>query len=229
LLLVTLSIHTYIHIFLQGGVDLSIEDVTPQAVPYSFWGTVRRSLQKGWNVAARIEGASADLSVLGVEVAASNSNTAVLLTGSASQQLEKKAQVTSLQLAQKLSGLGGQWTIIPRFNFPDNQPDVTVSYGYKDTVVTVDGTPQVQKLTVSQLLGDRTVLTPAFDTTGRVELDVRRELSSGAAVTATVKPQDYVGLKYEDGPWAAQIQAPLTDFKFQDGVRVQVRRTLDNV
>ena len=146
--------------------------------------------------------------------------------------------VSNLQLTQSMDALGGTWTVIPRYNVDRNQGDIKVGYGIEGASVGVHLAPNKSVLTLSKQLGENNRITPAVATNGEVELEYRRKLavpttatssgsggSRGGIVTTTFKPNAFVNIKYEEGPWIANLNAPMKGLSFHEGVKFNVRRT----
>lgn len=205
---------------------MRVENV--DSMPFSLWGKLKRSFG-GWNLSARFDSSSDDLNTWGVDLRAvgAGGSTALQATGAASLAATY-AEVSNLKLTQKVNGLGGSWTLIPRFNVRSRKADMTVAYAIEDTVVIVDAASNKQKVTINQRIGENNAVSPSITTDGEVDFEYRRSLASGS-LSATVKPNDSINLKWEDGPWEANFKVPMEGFhKLRDhGVKVNVRRNVD--
>jgi len=164
-----------------------------------------------------------------VDAKAVGDSTMVEAQGIVSPENPQDSGVRSIKVTQKVDGYGGLWTIVPRYDFFDRRTDIRVAYGTEDTVIAVDASPDTMdaKLTVSQRLGYDQSITPSITTTGVAELEYRRDVADGT-VTATYKPYNAVNVKWEDGMWEANFNAPLDGLvRPNQGVRVNVRRRID--
>lgn len=207
----------------QGGLTVRVEDTN--SFPFTVWGKAGRSVH-GWDVSTRLESSSSDLSSVGIDIAASGDSTSVLLKGGADTSAPALA-VNSLGLTQRLSGLGGSWTVAPRYNVDARKPDIRVVYGTEDTVVAVDAAPDKQKITISQRLGADNTITPSVSSAGELELEYRHDLGDGS-LTASFKPDDSFQLGWSDGEWQANFKAPVQGlYRFNSGVQMNIRRTVD--
>jgi hypothetical protein len=217
-------------------------------MPYSFWGKIKRSIG-GWNLSARADADSGDLSVVGLQLQAAGRSTAIQVLGSGSRvptttttlpttrtttsaETRLTVAVSSVKLSKNINGWGGKWTFVPRYNVKTSKGDMTVAFALQDTVVAVDvaGLHEgQQKVTVRQQIGPNNQFSPSLTTAGEIELAYRRSIAAtGGSVTATIKPDAYVGLKWDDGPWEANLKAPMQGLgKFHDGVKFNIRRTVD--
>lgn len=199
-----------------------------ESLPFNFWGKAKRSIS-GWNFSARVDGDSSDLNSIDLDLRADSSSgsTALQLTGNANAE-NIDIQVGTLKVSQKIDALGGSWVLSPRYNVQAKKGDVTIAYGFQDTVVSIDANMDKQKVTIRQNIGDMNQVAPSFSTDGKAELEFRRSVSTGT-VTTTVKPNESVGVLWQDGPWQANLKAPLdSGFRgLKDGVNVNIRRIVD--
>ncbi len=196
------------------------------SLPFNFWGKAKRSIA-GWNLSARVDGDSSDMNSIDLDLRADSGSTALQVTGNANAE-NVDVQVGSVKLSQKIDALGGSWVLSPRYNVQANKGDVTVAYGFQDTVVSIDANLDKQKVTIRQNIGDMNQVAPSISTDGKVELEYRRNVLTGT-VTTTVKPNEFVGVQWRDGPWQANMKAPLDGGLggLKDGVQVNIRRIVD--
>jgi hypothetical protein len=196
------------------------------SLPFNFWGKAKRSIA-GWNLSARVDGDSSDMNSLDLDLRADSGSTALQVTGNANAE-NIDVQVGSLKVSQKIDALGGSWVVSPRYNVQAKKADVTVAYGFQDTVVSIDANLDRQKVTIRQNIGDMNQVAPSFTTDGKVELEYRRSVLTGT-VTTTVKPDEFVGVVWQDGPWQANVKAPLDGglAGLKGGVQVNIRRVVD--
>jgi hypothetical protein len=204
---------------IQGGVNLKV--VESNAMPYSVWGKVKKSLL-GWNVAARVDTDSSDLNQMAVDLQLSGgpAGTAIQLKGSANAA-DRSGSVSSVKVTQKVDGLGGSWTVAPRYNLDSGKGDVKVAYGIAGATVTVDAAGDSQKVTVSKQFGEKNRIAPSISTQGDVELEYSRSIASGS-LTTTIKPNKSVNVNWQDGSWAVNLNAPVEGIEFKKGAKVSV-------
>jgi hypothetical protein len=196
------------------------------SLPFNFWGKAKRSIA-GWNLSARVDGDSSDMNSLDLDIRADSGSTALQVTGNANAE-NIDMQVGSVKVSQKIDALGGSWVLSPRYNVQAKKADVTVAYGFQDTVVSIDANLDKQKVTIRQNIGDMNQVAPSITTDGKVELEYRRSVLTGT-VTTTVKPDEFVGVVWQDGPWQANVKAPLDGgiAGLRSGVQVNIRRVVD--
>jgi hypothetical protein len=196
------------------------------SLPFNFWGKAKRSIA-GWNLSARVDGDSSDMNSIDLDLRADSGSTALQVTGNANAE-NVDVQVGSVKLSQKIDALGGSWVLSPRYNVQAKKGDVTVAYGFQDTIVSIDANLDKQKVTIRQNIGDANQVAPSVSTDGKVELEYRRNVLTGT-VTTTVKPNEFVGVQWNDGPWQANVKAPLDGGfgSLKDGVQFNIRRIVD--
>ena len=107
--------------------------------------------------------------------------------------------------------------------------DVVVSYDAGGAGVRVVASPDsTGEITVSQnVMGPDNVLSPSIPTGGDMSLRWDRNLKDGGSLTTTVAPGDSVGVRWTDGPWVADVNAPLEGFFSPGEVKDSVRRKVD--
>jgi hypothetical protein len=197
------------------------------SMPFSLWGKAKRNIA-GWNLSARADVDSSDMNTVGVDLRADSGATTLQVTGIANSNADESSmQVGSVKVSQKLNALGGSWVLSPRYNVRANKGDVTIAYGIQDTVVSIVADLKKSKVTIRQNIGDNNQVAPSITTDGKVELEYRRSVLTGT-VTTTVKP-DVLGVQWQDGPWQANMKAPL-DGGFsglKDRTQFSVRRVVD--
>jgi len=115
----------------------------------------------------------------------------------------------------------GKITVSPRYNVDNKKADVGVSYAISGTSVGVDSSNR--KITVAQVVGGNTLVVPSITTNGDFDLAVQRNFDGIGKITASIKPNSAVNIRWEDGPWIADLNAPMDGFKFK-GIDVSYKR-----
>ena len=133
--------------------------------------------------------------------------------------------IGDVAISKNFDALGGTVAISPRYNVQSSSPDVSIGYGSDSTSVVLEASTSKQKLTVSQLVTDNDIVTPSVTSGGDVAFSWKRSLSGGNAITTTVKVNDSINVKWEDGPWTASFDSPLDGIS-TDGVNVHITRKL---
>ena len=103
--------------------------------------------------------------------------------------------------------------------------DVTIGYASDGTSVLVEASTSKQKLTLTQMVTDDDKISPSITSSGDLAVAWKRSLSGGNAITTTVKVNDSINVKWEDGPWTASFDSPLHGTSI-DGVNVHITRKL---
>ncbi len=135
---------------------------------------------------------------------------------------------SNVQVSKGFSALGGRAFVNPRFYMSPNSSaaDVVLGYDTDGTSVQVEASKSVQKLTVSQQITNVDRLTPSVTSKGDMALSWRRALGGGDSVTTTLKANESLSLKWNDGPWTATITTPIENFPNGE-VNVKVNRKLN--
>lgn len=177
-------------------------------MPFTVWGKVKSTLM-GWNVAARVSADSTNINKLGLDVQASGGpvGTGIQVTGSADADA-LTAKIASVKLSQSVQALGGSLTVEPGYNLNAEKANVKVVYGIDGTAVVVNADATTQMVTVLQQLGDNNRIAPSITSDGDVTLEYRRAIQTGS-LTATLKPKDSVNLRWADGKWMVNVNAPI--------------------
>lgn len=131
-----------------------------------------------------------------------------------------------VQLNKGFDAAGGRIFVNPRYSFASSDADVVLGYDTDGTSVTLEASTSDQKLTVQQQITDSDSLTPSITSKGEFAVAWKKNLGGGNAVTTTVKVNDSVSVKWQDGPWTAIFDSPMSGFT-TEGVNVRVNRKLD--
>lgn len=130
-----------------------------------------------------------------------------------------------VNLWQSIDAPGGKLTLNPRYNLAASSLDMTVGYDLNGLGVKIDANADDQKLTLSRELGEKDTISPSITRSGVFALDVKHDLDVGS-VTGTFTPSDSVNMKWEDGPWNVNLNAPI-DGWWIDGVNISVKRKVE--
>lgn len=209
---------------LQGGAYLQVQDTELSAIPYSFWAKVKRNVS-GWALSARADADSADLTALAVNLQAKSPTTSIQVRGTADTD-DITIGLDSIKVSQKITGVAGtDLTVTPSYNLRSKRGNVQVNLALRDTALLIDA--QRQKITVAQKVGPGQYLAPSVAANGDFELEYRQAVGRGA-VTGTYKPNAYVNVYWEDGPWQASVKMPMEGlYQIQSRPKFNLRRTLD--
>lgn len=190
------------------------------SLPRSIWGKVSGDVA-GWRVSSRVDADLDDGNKVGINFAAGNSD------------LDASIQVNGLDqiiVEKGFDALDGRISVTPRYELGSSDADVTLAYDSDSTSVAIDASASAStmKLTVSQKVTDDDTLTPSINCSGDMSLAWKRSLGDGNSITTTVKPNEEVSLKWNDGPWVAEFKSSLDGYK-TDGLSVRVNRKVSFV
>ncbi|GKY95027.1 hypothetical protein MPSEU_000467100 [Mayamaea pseudoterrestris] len=214
---------TFGEVNVDGGIDVRVEDV--DMMPFNIWARAQQTI-KGWNLSARLESSSKALDTVACQLLAVSDDGATRLYAQGSADASARtAMMDKVTLAQKVHG--EELTLVPAYHFDTNEVELGVIYTglSDDTVVNLDtSTKGPQMLTVSQRFGANNRIIPSVTTNGDVELEYRRAIDTGV-LAANYKPNKSVSLKWNDGPWLATLEAPMTGPQsFSSDVRLSFKR-----
>lgn len=205
------------------GTDVAVRPTLDLAsLPRNFWGMISRDLL-GWGVMASADVSAKDLSKTNLNVQASSSELGIGLKLAATAG--SKFAVSKIEAIKGLTVPGGKASINPRYSVADSKSDVILTYNRGKTGVQLNASRNAQKLVVSQVVSENSVITPSITNAGEYSVDWLLQLDEGNTVTTTIKPKEYVNIIWKDGPWKTRINAPLSGFSIND-VTVNVKRDL---
>lgn len=113
----------------------------------------------------------------------------------------------NVKVSQNVDSLGGVWSVVPSYNLGSQKGNVKLAYGSSGISVSLDADIDQQKLTVAKGFGAN-VIAPSITNQGDVEVQFTRQLPTGS-VTATIKSNDSINVKWSDGKWVANVKAPI--------------------
>ena len=133
----------------------------------------------------------------------------------------------SIDIAKGFEALDGDLLVNPRYDVKSSIFDVVLGYSKDKTAIKLEATTSDQKLTVSRQVTDSDKLSPSVSSSGDISLAWEKSLSGGDTVTTTLKTNDSVNVKWEDGAWTAQISTPIDGFELGEGVDVSIKRKVN--
>jgi hypothetical protein len=132
--------------------------------------------------------------------------------------------VGKLNLRQTIGLPAGKITISPRYNVGSSKADVGVGIAVGGTSVSVDSGSK--KVTLAQMVGEKSVLIPSVNSAGKVDVSLQRSFDGFGTITTSIKPTESVNIKWEEGPYVASIYAPIDGFSI-DKIDVSIKRRVD--
>mmetsp|Transcript_46770 Transcript_46770/g.141679 ORF Transcript_46770/g.141679 Transcript_46770/m.141679 type:complete len:247 (-) Transcript_46770:81-821(-) len=210
----------------EVGCDVTARATTDVAsLPKSLFAKVGRNVA-GWGISAR---ADVDLDAdsvdhADVDVRASNDDLDLGLKMLATAGSE--SSVNKLEVSKGFDDvLDGKISINPRYDVQSSSADVVLSYESEKNGAKLVASMDDQTLTVSRQVTDDDTIAPSISSSGDVSLQWKRSLDAGQ-ITTTLKPSDSVNVKWEDGAWTANIEAPMDGMSVED-MNVSVKRKID--
>eukprot|EP00543_Licmophora_paradoxa_P007931 CAMPEP_0202447966 /NCGR_PEP_ID=MMETSP1360-20130828/6744_1 /ASSEMBLY_ACC=CAM_ASM_000848 /TAXON_ID=515479 /ORGANISM="Licmophora paradoxa, Strain CCMP2313" /LENGTH=252 /DNA_ID=CAMNT_0049065301 /DNA_START=23 /DNA_END=781 /DNA_ORIENTATION=- len=201
----------------EGGLDVIVEGT--KSMPYTAWGRLKRSIGD-YNIGAKGVVKSTDLETVDLELTADGPIGALQVVGKAGQT----NGVAKIQIKRAFSLFGGSLSLNPRFSVADKSPDVSVGYGIKSTFVGVDTSSE--KLTIAQKIGEQNSVSPSVTKNGDFAIAYSRSMNVGK-LTTTYAPKNSVKVEWRDGPWIANMEAPLDGYLNVGKVDVSFKRKVD--
>lgn len=205
--------------------DVTVKD-TESIPPYSVWGAVKRSV-KGFGILVRGEVESANVDTVDVDLKCdAPSDTLLEMKATVGP---KTFSVSEVKATQTFDAIGGAFMVSPTYSVGSATGDVKVAYAKDNTQsiqIDVD-TNNNAKLSLMQKVADGHVLKPSITTKGQFEMEYETSIDKGK-VSTTYKPNHYVNVKWSDGPWVANFNAPMDGYyNFKEGVKVSVKTKVD--
>ena len=138
-------------------------------------------------------------------------------------------EISKVKAVQSVSVLDGTFIVAPSYDLASSKGDISVAYGRdssSNVQVDVD-TDGGGKLSLMQRVGDSHVLRPSITKSGQFEMNYDTRLDYGT-VTTTYKPDNYVNVKWSEGPWQANFNAPMDGYySMKEGVKISVKTKVD--
>jgi hypothetical protein len=132
--------------------------------------------------------------------------------------------VGKLNIRQTIGLPAGKFTISPRYNVGSSKADVGVGFARGGTSISVD--TATKKVTLAQMVGDKSLLIPSVSTSGKVDVSLQRSFDDFGTITTSIKPTESINIKWEEGPYVAMLHAPIDGFSI-DKVDVSIKRRVD--
>jgi len=133
--------------------------------------------------------------------------------------------LNKVQITKLFGMLGGKCLISPSYNLKSSSGDVVCAFALDKTTFKVDGA--AKRLTISQAIGKKTNIIPSITAAGKFTLDVQRSLDEFGKVTTSLKPNESLNVKWEDGPWVANMYTPMSNYYKFDKVDVTLKRKVE--
>jgi hypothetical protein len=215
---------------LQAGINFKIVDL--DSTPYQLWGRIKRRVGR-WILSAKVDSRSEDFYMLGIDLQAASDESLLQVTGLANVDSRggifyrnNNVIVNQVRVTQQVRGLGGDWTIAPSYNVQAEQARLGITLDLRDTILKMDASTELTRFTVSQKIGLNNAIVPSITTDGDYEIEYRRAFSAGT-LAVNWRPDDSITMKWREGVWQATVQAPISGYRMDRGVSVNLRRSVD--
>lgn len=189
------------------------------SLPRSVWGKVRTKAGQ-WKFSSKATSLLDGSNKVSLNICADNND------WDTSLEVASKGGSQNVQVVKGFGALGGRISVNPRYNIQSSNADVILGYDAEGTSVILEASQSDQTLTISQQIADDHRLTPSITSKGDFALAWRKSLEGGNAVTTTLKLNESLNVKWEDGPWTAVISSPMSGYKTDD-ISVRVHRKLN--
>lgn len=213
-----------------AGIDVQIKDV--DSYKESIWGMVTRSVGD-FGLTLKAKGSPmSDPSNTELSIQCDAPTDTVLSLEAAATAGGKSGfgfGVSKVKAVQSVDALGGSLILAPSYDLAKSKGDLSVAFAKdSDSNVQVDVDSEGgAKLSLMQRVGDNHVLRPSITKSGDFELNYDTQTDFGK-VTTTYKPNSYVNVKWSDGPWQANFNAPMDGYyNMKEGVKISVKTRMD--
>eukprot|EP00542_Grammatophora_oceanica_P011993 CAMPEP_0194027200 /NCGR_PEP_ID=MMETSP0009_2-20130614/1382_1 /TAXON_ID=210454 /ORGANISM="Grammatophora oceanica, Strain CCMP 410" /LENGTH=277 /DNA_ID=CAMNT_0038666169 /DNA_START=39 /DNA_END=872 /DNA_ORIENTATION=- len=211
----------------EAGLNVVVEDLNK--LPYNVWGRVKRSLGRGFNLGIAAKASSpSNFEDLSLDVTITGDDATLLQVTGQAFTSGVTNPVEKIQFHRALPVVGGGKLIVnPKYNFRTKDKDLFVYYAPSDgTRVGVE--TAAKKLTVSQTFPDKALtVKPSITPSRDFAVDVTKKFEKAGTTTISYKPATSVNLKWQDGPWVANLHAPMKSHLSFDGCDVSFKRKVD--
>ena len=195
-------------------------------MPFSIWGKLQRDVGE-WDVSAKLDTYSDSLGLWDLDLEARGGPTDLTVTARGNVDLSSQTgELLEVGLRQSFEAPGGDLSLFPRFIFAKRMTDVRIEYQHEDTRIQIDADMDSQRISLAHSFDENNSFSPSIRSDGEIELEYRRAIGDGV-MTANYKPNHSTIIKYEDGPWVANVDIPMDGyFKFGGGPKLNIRRSV---
>ena len=237
---------------LSYGFQASATPTTDIAsLPRSIWGKAAVSdlAGRGWDFAAKAEVRGTDFSNPNLELDAGNEDYDVNLHMVANAGRKNYFQLRSIEATKgfDVAATGAHITITPRYkvlaaknedddhdkddddddDYKDynHSSDIVLNYaGDRTNVKLTASLDNTQQLTISQQINNDNRIAPTITSDGDISLEWERRLSADSSVTANLRPNQALNIKWKDAAWTAVVNMPIVDGTNIHGANVHIQR-----
>ena len=194
---------------------------------YSLFGTLKKSVP-GWNLSATASGDSTNnFDKVAASLTAKGGRTDSTLAVSGVLDTDTGVgEITAVSLDQPINVMGGTLDLLSNYNYETEQAGLTVTYSRDSTAISLGGTNDSQRLTVSQTFRDSTMIAPTLTYDGDLSVAFSRNVGDGQ-ISGSYVPDAALSLQYTEHPFTANLVVPVDGIlKPRPGTRLSVKMVL---
>lgn len=217
----------YMSCDVEGGIDITLTDVNK--FKESVWGKVKKNV-KGFGLSAAGKMSLKQPKFIDFDIQCDTpAETKIQALASTTEGFNGGFSVDKVKMVQALDTDIGAVVIAPTYDMNSRKGDLSLAYANNDSSsIQVDvNTDKDAKVTFTKRVGDTTIFQPSLTTSGQVELQYDTKVAYGTLST-TYKPDHHVNVKWSDGAWQANFNAPMSGYyNLNEGVKVSVKTKVD--
>lgn len=207
-----------------GGIDVTVLDV--DSFKESAWGMVQKTVM-GFGLSARGQLSVTKRDKADLEFKCSTPSDTVLTMKASADKAG--FSVSTVKAVQTLDAAGGTVIAAPTYDVGSSKGDLSLAYARdKSQSVQLDvNTDKDVRISLMQRLGSNHVIRPSITNSGQFEFDYETRVELGT-ITTTYKPNHHINIKFADGPWQANLNAPMEGYwGLEGGCKVSVKTKVD--
>ncbi|CAB9497989.1 expressed unknown protein [Seminavis robusta] len=208
-----------------GGIDVTVQDV--DAFKETVWGMVKRNV-KGFGLSARGQFSVTNIDKVDLDFQC-DTPTDTVLQMKASAGKDGSFSVSKVKAVQTIDAAGGTVIAAPTYDLGSSKGDLSLAYAKDNTnSIQLDiNTDNDAKLSLMQRLGSNHIVRPSITKDGQLEVKYETRVEIGT-ITTTYKPNHHIDIQFADGPWQANLNAPMDGYLGLDGgCKVSVKTKVD--
>lgn len=115
-------------------------------------------------------------------------------------------------------------SITPRYNLELEEGDVVIDYTQDKAKFEIIASKTTQQITLSQELNSVNRIGTTLTNYGDVTFEFEKTLVDGSSVTTSVKPNEYLNVRWKDRGWLTNINLPMDGIMDIKGVNVDIKK-----
>lgn len=115
-------------------------------------------------------------------------------------------------------------SITPRYNLELEEGDVVIDYAQDKAKFEIIASKTTQQITLSQELNSVNRIGTTLTNYGDVTFEFEKTLVDGSSVTTSVKPNEYLNVRWKDRGWLTNINLPMDGIMDIKGVNVDIKK-----